>query len=151
MKLFLDSSVVLAALWSANGGSAKILMLCEAQIFKGYISEEVVEEVNEVLTRKAPETLPLFKTMLKTTHLKILSKLRKADIEKAKKWIKDAKDAPILAAAKRAKVDRLITLDLKDFIRDSEVSRKSGIAIWTPGEFLQKSRWHDEDGGFHSI
>lgn len=138
MKIFFDSSVVLAALWSETGASAKIIMLCEAGIFEGYLSEEVIEEVRKVLERKAPETLPQFKKLLKVTRLKILSKVKKSEVEKAKKWIKDANDAPILASAKKAKVDALLTLDLKDFIRDPGVAKKSDLTIWTPGEFLQK-------------
>lgn len=138
MKLFLDSSVLLAALWSETGGSAKILALCEAKMVEGYISNTVIEEVQRVLARKAPEILPIFKKLLKVTQLKIVHDVTPHRIEQAKKWIKDPNDAPILAAAKKERVDALITLDLKDFIRDPNVSLKSGLKIYTPGDFLNQ-------------
>jgi predicted nucleic acid-binding protein len=50
----------------------------------------------------------------------------------------EAKDAPILAAALLAKVDRLLTLNTKDFTK--EVARQTAITIQTPSEFIQEIR-----------
>ncbi len=137
MKIFLDSSVIIAALLSEKGGSAKIVKLCEAKLLKIYISEDVIKEIEEVLGRKMPEAKPLFKKLLVFAHFKKVT-VTVSHIKRAKAWISDENDAKILAAAKQSKVDYLITLDINDFIRDSSVSRKSGLVIVTPADFLQK-------------
>ena len=50
----------------------------------------------------------------------------------------EPKNAPILAAAIAAKVDRILSLNTKDF--KSIVANKSGLIIQTPSQFIQKIR-----------
>lgn len=50
----------------------------------------------------------------------------------------EAKDAPILATAVLAGVDRFLTLNTKDFT--PEVAAQSGLLIQTPGEFMMNIR-----------
>lgn len=138
MKIFLDSSVLIAAMLSPEGGSAKILMLCEADFFDGYISKEIINEVGQVLDRKLPEIKNIFQNLIKKTGLHIIKKLSRTELLKAKNWISDPKDVKVLAGAKKAKVDYLITLDIHDFILDKKVAIKSGLKILTPADFLQK-------------
>lgn len=136
MKVFFDSSVIIAALFSHTGASATIISFCEPKLIGGYISDGVVSEVNEVLRRKFPEALNLFKEFMKISKLKVVVVKPKSKISLAKKWIKDPDDAKILAAAKQIEVDYLLTLDIRHFIRDEGVSIKSGLNILTPGDFL---------------
>jgi predicted nucleic acid-binding protein len=60
--------------------------------------------------------------------------------EAVQKWemIIEAKDAPILATAVSAQVDRFLTLNSKDFT--PEVAAQSGVQIMSPGEFVQEIR-----------
>jgi len=51
----------------------------------------------------------------------------------------EEKDAPILAAAIIANVDRLITLNTKDFT--AEVAKQSKMLIQTPAQFIQEMRF----------
>ena len=44
------------------------------------------------------------------------------------------KDAPIVAAAKRAKVDLLVTLDKKHLLGKPELAEYAGVDIVTPQE-----------------
>jgi hypothetical protein len=46
------------------------------------------------------------------------------------------KDAAVLAAAMRAGVNYLVTLDRRHFLDDPEVARRSGLRIGTPGDFI---------------
>jgi len=46
------------------------------------------------------------------------------------------KDAAILAAAMRAGVDYLVTLDRRHFLDDPEVARRSGLRIGAPGDSI---------------
>lgn len=137
IKIFIDSSVIIAALLSSDGGSAKIFKLCEGGIAESWISNTVMGEVARNIKRKFPELKPCFYQLLKTTGIKISKNPSKNMMKEAESWIKDKNDAPILAAAKLAKVDVVLTLDIRHFIKDTDVARKSGMQIMTPGEFLR--------------
>lgn len=60
--------------------------------------------------------------------------------EDSARWesIIEAKDAPILAAAIGAGVDRVLSLNTKDFTQD--VAEKCGIPIQTPAQFVHDIR-----------
>ncbi|MEK7548070.1 MAG: PIN domain-containing protein [Patescibacteria group bacterium] len=137
IKIFIDSSVVIAALLSSDGGSAKIFKLCEAGIAEGWISNTVIEEVDRNIKGKFAGLKLYFYQLLKAAGIKISKNPSKDMIKKAEAWIKDHNDAPILAAAKFAKVDVVLTLDIRHFIKDTDVAKKSGMQIMTPGEFLK--------------
>lgn len=137
IKIFIDSSVLIAGLISDEGASAKILSFCESGILEGWISHQVIKEVEENIKRKIPQILNNFQKLKLRSNLKILKILNTSILDKAQKWIKDKNDAPILAAAKQLNVDVLLTLDLRHFIKDTNVSKKSGLKIMTPGEFLK--------------
>lgn len=137
MKVFLDSSVIIAALLSTTGASAKILTLSEGGIVEAYITDEVREEVIEVVQRKFPEAVDLVKELLKKTCTCV--KATKSKVKgNPQDWIKDPKDVKILLGAKQCKVDILLTLDLKDFIKEKTVAEKSKLKIQTPGDFLNE-------------
>ncbi len=136
MKVFFDSSVVIAALFSDTGASGTIITFCEPKLIEGFISDGVVDEIKAVLKRRFPEATDLFNEFLKISKLKIITVKPKSRITAAKKWIKDPNDAKILAAAKQIGVDYLLTLDIKHFIRDANVAKVTGLNILTPGDFL---------------
>lgn len=52
----------------------------------------------------------------------------------------ELKDAPIVAAAKKAEVDYLITLDRRHLLQPPDVALKSGLNITLPVELLHKIR-----------
>lgn len=137
MKVFFDSSVLIAAILSPAGGSAQLLYYCEMEIIEGWLSAEIIEEVRKVIHRKFPEAMKLFESLLKNASFRIVEKTPPALKKEAKKWIKDGNDAHVLASAKFAKVEVLVTLDVRDFIRDKEVTRRSGLTIMMPGELLE--------------
>lgn len=137
MTVFLDTSVLIAAFLSPEGGSAKILELCEARLIKVFISKDVVREIEEVSAKKFPELKQHFKKLLKTADIKILQKVKPLFLKLALKWISYQADAKILAAAKQISNAILITLDIRHFIYDINVSKKSGVKIMTPADFLQ--------------
>lgn len=137
MTVFLDTSVLIAASLSPEGGSAKILELCEAGLVKVFISKDVVREIEEVSARKFPELRVHFRKLFKITKIKVLQKIRPSVLKLAQKWISHRADAKILAAAKQIPNAILITLDIRHFIRDINVCKKSGIKIMTPADFLQ--------------
>lgn len=100
-------------------------------------SSVVIAEVTELAKRKFPEILKCFEQIKAVAKLKIAKKTTVAQIKEAATWISDFNDAPILASAKALVVDVLVTLDIRHFIKDPFVGKKSGLSIMTPADFLK--------------
>lgn len=135
-KVFLDSSVVISAVLSDKGGSFRLFNEAQNRNLILYISDFVLVEVFSVLKLKYPSKLFIFENLISNTHF-ILAKEPSQDlIEKMAESIADFSDAPILAAAKKAKVDFLITLDKKHFLT-KKVKDNLKFKVLAPKEFLQ--------------
>lgn len=134
LKIFFDSSILIAASISSKGKSREILNLCRQERIVGIISRYVLVETERVLSKKIPDALPRFYKIIKETKFKLID-LEKKEIQKCKNMISDLGDIPVIAAAIKAKVDFLLTFDKRHFIDDPEVSKKSKLKIIMPKEF----------------
>ncbi len=137
-KVFIDSSVIIAATLSPSGGSFRLI---RESLFKNYIlliSDYVLEECIRILKTKFPEKTYILPIMLENFGFKTTKDPPEKEIEKFIDII-DFKDAPILAAAIKYKTDYLITLDKKHFLNQKvlEFARDKKISILTPKEFLE--------------
>lgn len=131
-KVFLDSSVFFTAVNSPTGGSAKLFTL---KNFKLVTSSLVLTEVERNI-RKKLESYHLKRFFLLVQKLEILK--QEPDhklIQKAKNVIAK-KDAVILAEAKMAKADYLITLDRKHFLTSKVIKFLKPKKIFTPKMFF---------------
>lgn len=133
-RVFADSSVIIAGAASRKGASRAVLMMAEIGLFQLVISEQVVTECRNNLSKKLPAALPVFTALLTQMNLEIQPD---PPLSASNPWhtIIEAKDAPILAAAILAQVDRLLSLNTKDFT--SKVATASGLTIQTPAQFIQ--------------
>lgn len=111
--------------------------MAEIGLFKIVISEQVLVECDRNITKKLIKSLPIFRNILTATKPEIVADLLPQEVEKWQSII-EPKDAPILAAAIAAKVDRILSLNTKDF--NSIVANKSGLIIQTPSQFIQEIR-----------
>ncbi|MFM9268389.1 PIN domain-containing protein [Tychonema sp. BBK16] len=136
-RIFADSSILIAGCGSRTGASRAVLTMAEIGLFKLVVSEQVVEECDRNLRKKIPAALPIFTELLATINLEIQPD---PSLEESSRWagIIEAKDTPILAAAVLANVDRLLSLNTKDFT--AEVATQSGLSIQTPAEFVTEIR-----------
>jgi len=136
-RIFLDSSVVIAACGSRGGASHAIILMAEVGLFRVLISEQVIVECERNITKKLPAALPIFKQILNAIAPEIVPNPAIAVIMR---WatIIEPKDAPILAAALSAQADRLLSLNTKDFT--PKVAKQSGLILQTPSEFIQEIR-----------
>ena len=141
MRLFLDSSVVLAACGRSNGASRLILDVASAQGWELHTSAYVISEVSANVSRLGSQAAQQW-TSLQST-LKALPDIVSFP------WITvfpAAKDRPVLFTA-TAWSDVLLTLDRRDF---SEMlgTQFYALAILKPGEFLRQQRdlgrWLDQ-------
>jgi predicted nucleic acid-binding protein len=136
-RIFLDSSVVIAGAFSRTGASRVVLTMAEVGLFQIVISRQVVDECERNLRNKLPKGLPVFAELLTNVNLVIVNDPSPAESEPWLAYI-EAKDAPIVAAAVQAKVDRLLTLNSRDFT--AQVAQASGLLIQLPRDFVQELR-----------
>ena len=113
------------------------MLLAEVGLFRLVVSRQVLDEAERNLRKKLPRALPTFAELLATVQIEIV-----ADPEPSawQRWatLIEEKDAPILEAAVTADVDRLLTLNTRDFT--PEVAAESGLAIQTPAQFIGELR-----------
>jgi predicted nucleic acid-binding protein len=134
-RVFLDTSALLAGLASTTGASGKILALGEAGILTLVVSEQVLVEAERNLQDKLPNAIPEYERFLNACPLESIPDPSTGDVGKVKDII-HPKDASILAAAKNAQVDYLVTLNRKHFLDDPRVARTSGLRIGAPDDLL---------------
>ncbi|MFN8486928.1 MAG: PIN domain-containing protein [Caldilineaceae bacterium] len=135
--IFADSSVIIAGAVSRKGASRAVLSMAEIGLFQLVVSRQVVDECEQNLRHKFPGALPVFAQLLTNINLILTDE---PPLEESERWHPyiEAKDAPILAAAVEAKVDRLLSLNTKHFT--AKVAQASGIMIQTPSEFVREIR-----------
>ena len=140
-KVFLDASVLIAAVLSSSGGSSYILSQFKGD-FEFQINSFVFEEVVSVLDRKFPERDDLKDNLfllLGATPIRILPDPPREAVAPLAAYI-NAEDGPILASA-LAHSSFLLTLD-HDFLTGTVIahSQRNGLQILKPKEFIEKHR-----------
>ena len=136
-KVFVDSSVLYSACYSSTGASREIIRQGILGKIKLVISKHIIEEVERNLEKDAPNVIPILQQFLSSVPFMVVHPT-KNEVEKTSKYV-DLKDAPILAAAKKAKADYLISLDTKHLVKP-KVAERAELDIVLPGEFLKRTR-----------
>ena len=135
IRVFLDASVLFAACYSQTGSSRDLLREAIRENVKIVLSEHVLEEARRNLAQKAPEALTAFRELLTAIKPQMARKPTSKELKQAAAYI-HLKDAPVVAAAVKAKVDCLVTWDRKHFIDDPKVAEESGLMIITPDQLM---------------
>lgn len=134
MRLFLDSSVVLAACGRAKGGSRRVFDLAPTHGWRLLTSGYVVREVKKNLALRFPPA---------ASHewRRLAPRLEKVRDITTFEWpvvFGPSKDGPVLFTA-AAFGDVLLTLDRQDF-GPLMNSGFYGLSLLTPGDFLRRER-----------
>jgi predicted nucleic acid-binding protein len=138
IRVFLDSSVLIAACYSSTGASREIIRQAIRGTLQVVSSKLVVEETERNLTSKAPVALPAFQQFLDVVPFEFVRPTKRQVLQAAR--YTTLKDAPIVAAAKRAGVDYLVSLDRRHLVGVPEVAQRSGLKIVLPEELLEELR-----------
>jgi predicted nucleic acid-binding protein len=136
IRLFLDSSVLFSAAYSSKGHSRDLLTLAIREEIVIVVSDLVIEETRRNLTEEAPESVTFLELVLNSLPLEFVKPSRN-EITEAAKYVA-LKDAAIIAAAKKAKVDFLVTLDKKHLLGKTELDRYSRLKIVTPQDAVRQ-------------
>lgn len=138
-RTFLDTSILITALFSSRGGSFYILSQLKDK-FHFQINDYVLEETLEVISKKFPSKKELKSNLfflIGFSKIEILSNPSKELLNSLNKII-NQKDAPILASALENS-DYLLTLD-KDFLNDEVknfAKQNKLLLIFTPRQFIE--------------
>jgi predicted nucleic acid-binding protein len=134
-SVFLDSSVLYAAAFSATGPARRLILQGFAGRITLFISDLVLDETKRNLTKNAPLALPYF-TRLADLFSPVIINPTKAEVLKAAQVV-HLKDAPIVAAAAKGKAEYLATHDVKHLLNHAQVIEAAyGITVLTPAELL---------------
>lgn len=135
-KVFIDSSVLVAAAISSKGTAREILEQGFSKMIAVYISNDVLDETERNLKIKSPKSLSYFNKFRDSFVAKLLNP-SKRKILKAMEFIK-AKDAPIVAGAVTAKADYLVTYDRKHLLQHKqEIEKNFKVKVVTPDKLTK--------------
>jgi len=134
-RVFLDASVLFSATYSAAGASREILRSAIRHEIVAVLSPHVAEEARRNLRRKAPAAIEAFEQLMETVSPEVAVEPSLSELQTAASYI-NLRDAPIIAAAVKANVEYLVTLDRTHFIDDPKVAQESGLSILTPDKLL---------------
>ena len=135
-RLFIDSSVLFSAANSERGHSRDLVVMSARGELVLVLSHYVLEETRRNLANlKEPKDAEL-EFLLSKAEVEIAT-VDKGDVLRAAK-ITVLKDAPIIAAAKKAKVTILVSLDRKHILGRPDLETYINAPILTPKEAFQK-------------
>lgn len=135
-KVFLDTSVIFAAVLSPTGGARKLFQLGEAGMLKLVMGPNVLRECDEVVRRKVPASLPALAQLLALGRVETSIAPTKRQIELARSIVEYEPDALVLAEAISAQPDWFVTHDKEHFLKERN---ELGLIfhIGTPGDLIQ--------------
>lgn len=114
-RIFFDTSVYIAALLSDEGAARELVRLVEGEAIRMVISEEVVIEVDRVLSGKFPELIQESRKLWKHLGPEIAPNPTADQIKPFSHKLAKG-DASILCAASLAKVSAFVTWNTRDFM-----------------------------------
>jgi predicted nucleic acid-binding protein len=134
-RVFLDSSVLYAAAFSKTGPARRLILKGLEGSIALALSDLVLEETKRNLTKNAPSALPYF-AILADLFSPFITNPTKAQVLKAAQIV-HLKDAPIVAAAVKAKADYLATHDVKHLLSHAKaIADAYVITVLTPADLL---------------
>jgi predicted nucleic acid-binding protein len=135
-RVFIDSSVLFSAANSTRGHSHDLIRMGARGEIVLVLSDYVFEETRRNLGSLSPPKETRLDEIISSAAIEIVEVTRKEVLNAAK--IVVLKDAPILAAAKAAKVDMLVSLDKKHLLGRPELVEFLGAGILSPKEAFEQ-------------
>jgi predicted nucleic acid-binding protein len=133
--VFIESSCLVAAAGSPNGGSSFLLETCQRGYLTLVVSAPVLFEAQRnSLEQLGQPGLDRYHRFVMLLPLRVVAATSKRQLERYRGLVND-KDLHVLAAAISAKAEYLITLD-RPLVREVNQANLPIRAV-TPGEFIQ--------------
>jgi len=116
-RIFLDTSVIIAAVLSQGGGARKLFLLAEAGILNLVVGPTVLQGCDQIVQRKAPGSSARLAQLLAEAGTETSVRPSKSQIRTAQSYVQYVPDARVLAEAIRAKPDWFVTHDKPHFLK----------------------------------
>ena len=136
IRVFLDSSVLFSAAYSSRGHSRELLIMATREEITLVISHFVLAETKRNLSEISPEHTHFLDSIFETITFEFVRPSKQEIIVAAEHVV--LKDAPIIAAARKAEIDFIVTLDKKHLLGKPEIADYLGAEILTPKEAVTK-------------
>ncbi len=137
IRIYLDTSVIFAGIWSAKGGGRMLLRLGEAGAISLVTSRLAIQELEGALRSKAPQSLGALALLLDRSDITVVGEPAGAIRSAARSLVDHPAGADILASAMESGIEYFVTLDRKHFLDNPRLARESTFKIGTPGECLE--------------
>lgn len=138
MRVFIDASVLIAALISPTGGSSLLLKYAAAGKVTGIISQTVIDEIlKEDKFTKIKKTKIQIEQFIAQSSLIIRKPITVEEIKPYQDLI-DIEDAHLVAGANLTKCQYLATLDKKHVLRPDVQKKFLPLKIVSPGQLLEE-------------
>lgn len=135
-RLFLDSSVLFSAAYSSRGHARDLILMAIRKEVVVVISKLVIDETRANLAEKAPDKLFLLDIIVENVPFEVVRPTKREVIAATK--IIELKDAPIIAAAKKSKIDMLVSFDRKHLLDRPDLEKYIGANIIRPDEAVDQ-------------
>ncbi len=129
-RIFIDSSVLFSAAYSSKGHSRDLLIMGASGEIKIIISNFVLQETIRNLSGLKKPPLEELDQIVQNANIELVDATKQSVLDAAKLIV--LKDAPIIAAAKTAKVDMLVSLDKKHILGRTDLEAYINASIVTP-------------------
>ncbi len=137
LRIFLDTSVIIAAVYSQTGGARKLFQLAEVGVLRLVVGPIVLKECDEVVRLKVPGSAPRLAQLLAASQTETCSPPSKRQVKEAQEYVQYAPDAYVLAEAICAEPDWFVTHDKEHFLK-SRGRINLPFEIGTPGDLIQR-------------
>ena len=136
LKVFLDTSVIFAAVLSSTGGARKLFHLGEVGLLHLFVGPAVLQEADEVVRRKVPASLPVLAQLLSRGQVATSPPATEQQVALARTCVQYRPDAAVLAEAIQSNPDWFVTHDKEHFLQ-MQTEANLHFRIGTPGDLLQ--------------
>lgn len=136
IDVFLDTSVLFAAVLSQTGGARLILRLGEARAVSLWVGPSVLKEADAVLDRKSPGSKARFALLLDRAQVRVGQEPAADALDGALSVMGYLPDAQVPAEALEIGVDYLVSFDRKHLVGNPR-AMELPFLIGTPGDFLE--------------
>lgn len=137
-RAFIDSSVLYSAAYSSRGYSRDLIQRGAREEVGLVFSNLVLEETRRNLAEAVPHVVVLFDLLIHSLPFETVNPTQH-EVQDAAHWVA-LKDAPIVAAARKARVNMLVTLDKKHLLDKPGLSTYVGAEIITPRTAVERLR-----------
>ena len=135
-KVFFDASVIIAAILSPTGGSARLLGYAKNKKILAITSQTVIDEIIDHTEKIHTSPVEIF-LFVKESGLLVRERITQTEFGKVSTLV-DSDDAHLVVGAREATCRYLVTLDKKRLLRSDVRKNVAPLRVVNPKELLNK-------------